>query len=426
MVAEGTRNDRPIILHIGPHKTGTTTLQAGLGQNRDRLREQGVVYPGRLPHELNAATAVSTKTVDPGQNLQTATDQWFGMLDEIRSADARVGILSSEFYSETPQERIGWLMDRLGPKSRVVITLRPLSRIMTSQWQQYMQNRITISWDDWLRAILADPKPGKVTPSFWRRHRHDLLVRRWLEVVGPDRLTVVAVDDHDPEFVLRSFEQLLEVEQGSLTPTELRANRSLTLEEVELVRRFNELYVASGLRAVDYTSLIRYGAIRFLQNRPVAPDGHRILMPDWARERVAELATMMIDDIAASGAKIIGPLRDLADPELAPKAGVNPEVTTIPPQLAADLAAGVVDTMSRYRPSRDPDPTTAPVLAAVLRSNRSAKGQRLTQELDTLRTKISQTEQEAAAQKLITEVGRGDVLRELSRRVRRRLRNVLP
>lgn len=425
-MAEGRPDGPPIILHIGPHKTGTTTLQVGLGRNRAKLREQGVIYPGRLLHELNAATAVSSKTVEPGKDLQFATDRWFSMLDEIRSTDARLGVLSSEFYSETPGERIGWLTDQLGPQSRVVVTLRPLARIVTSQWQQYMQNRMSISWDDWLRAILADPRPGKITPSFWRRHRHDLLVRRWLDVVGPDRLIVVAVDDNDPEFVLRTFEQLLEVEQGSLTPGELRANRSLTLEEVELVRRFNQIYTASGLESVDYTSLIRYGAIRFLQNRPVPSHNHRILMPDWARDRVTELAGMMIDDIVASGATIVGPIRNLADPERAPKTGVNPEVSTVRPELAAELAAGVIDAMGRYRPPRDPDPTAAPVLTAVLRSNRSAAVRPTTATLEKLRRRIDEAEEQAAEQLLITDADRGDALRELSRRVRRRLRGLLP
>lgn len=425
-MAEGTPDGPPIILHIGPHKTGTTTLQVGLGQNRARLRQQGVIYPGRLLHELNPATAVSTRTVDPGKDLQTATDQWFSMLDEIRSADARLGVLSSEFYSETPVERIGWLMDQLGPQSRVVVTLRPLARIVISQWQQYMQNRVSTSWEDWLRAILADPRPGKVTPSFWIRHRHDLLVRRWLDVIGPDRLTVVAVDDHDPEFVLRSFEQLLHVEQGSLTPNELRANRSLTLEEVELVRRFNQLYTASGFKMVDYTPLIRYGAVRFMQTRSVPPEEHRILMPEWARERVMELAGMMIDDIVDSGVTIVGPIRNLADPDLAPKAGVNPEVTTARPELAAELAAGVVDAMGRYRPARDPDPIAAPVLTAVLRTNRSAAVRPTTATLDKLRRRIDEAEEQAAEQLLITDADRGDAFRELARRVRRRLRGLLP
>lgn len=35
------------ILHIGPHKTGSTAIQVSLQEAGDRLAEHGVVYLGR-------------------------------------------------------------------------------------------------------------------------------------------------------------------------------------------------------------------------------------------------------------------------------------------------------------------------------------------------------------------------------------------
>ena len=35
------------LLHIGPHKTGTTAIQGALHLARERLTAEGVVYPGR-------------------------------------------------------------------------------------------------------------------------------------------------------------------------------------------------------------------------------------------------------------------------------------------------------------------------------------------------------------------------------------------
>jgi hypothetical protein len=389
------------------------------------LRDQGVIYPGRLNHELNAATAVANGRVDPGYNLKLATDQWFDMVQEIRSSDGRTGVLSSEFYSETPADRIGWLMEQLGPNATVVITLRPLGKILTSQWQQYMQNRMVISWEDWLQAILAEPEPGKVTPSFWLRHRHDLLVRRWLDVVGPERLTVIAVNDTDPAFVLRSFEQLLGVAAGTLTPQDLRANRSLSVEEVELVRQFNQLCRSVDIGAVDYTPLIRYGALRYLQNQPIAAGSHRIRMPEWAIERAAELSRMMINDIVASGVKIIGPIAELSDPTRMPTPGDNPPVTDVTVELAADLAAGVIDSVDRYRTTRRPDPAKAPLLAAITRRYQTAEAARTKEELERTRRRIDATHQQINSQRLAWEAGRKDLMAELYRRARRRARAVI-
>jgi hypothetical protein len=252
------------------------------------------------------------------------------------------------------------------------------------------------------------------------------LVRRWLEVAGPERVTVIAVEDQDPAFVLRRFEELLAVEPGTLNPAQLRANRSLTLEEAELVRRFNQLYKAAGLGRVDYTTMIRYGAVRFLQQRSPGPDDHRILLPEWAERRTAELARMMIDDIAASGVRVIGRLDDLAKVSAAGWYEEPAEVTTVDPGLAAHLAAGVVDAMGRYRPAREPDPTTAPVLASVLRTNRSVRGRARRTDPETLRGQIGELRVKADRQVLISEAGRADLLLELLRRTTRRLVNRLP
>lgn len=431
---EAARSDPPIILHIGPFKTGTTTLQLALGENRTSLREQGVIYPGRLAHELSAASAAATGRVDAGRDVKSSTNRWFRMLEEIRTADARLGILSSEYYCLAQPKRIHWLVDQLGPQSRIVITLRPLAKIIASQWQQTTQNQATISWEDWLRAILTEPltqtQPGPIASAFWARHRHDLLLKRWLDVVGPDRLTVVVVDDQQPELILRSFEQILAIQPGSLSASKPKANRSLTFEEAELVRRFNMIYATSGLGAVDYTELVRFGSIRVMQNQPVTPDSHQILIPDWALARVAQLARMIVDGIAASGATVIGPINRLADLDLMPKAGINPEVRTVSPELAATLAAGLVDTMARYRPLKDPDPAQAPALTAVLRSNRAAEARQeladLRRKVADLRRKVADLQSAATSEKIITESDRHEAFDELRRRIRRRLRRMIP
>lgn len=41
------------ILHIGRHKTGTTSIQATLAAHRDLLGARGVLYPSSLPVNLS-------------------------------------------------------------------------------------------------------------------------------------------------------------------------------------------------------------------------------------------------------------------------------------------------------------------------------------------------------------------------------------
>lgn len=79
------------------------------------------------------------------------------------------------------------------------------------------------------------------------RHQHARLVERWAAVVGPERLTVIVPDESDPDMLLRSFEGLLALPHGVLRRRNWQENRSLSWDEVELVRRCNERSVDGAL-----------------------------------------------------------------------------------------------------------------------------------------------------------------------------------
>ena len=72
--------------------------------------------------------------------------------------------------------------------------------------------------------------------------------------MGPDRVTVVALDKHDHDFALRAFERLTGLRAGTLVSTPDVTNRSLTMPEVESIRAFN---VRSATRASSGPSTAR-------------------------------------------------------------------------------------------------------------------------------------------------------------------------
>ena len=139
------------------------------------------------------------------------------LVGEVRAPDARRVVLSSEFFADAQPEAIRTHRRRPRRLARVhvVVTLRPLARIIPSQWQQYVQSNMRLVVR---RLARRDVQPGaeEITPSFWHRHRHDQLIARWAEVVGPGRVTVVALDERDHDFVLRAFERLTGLLDGTL------------------------------------------------------------------------------------------------------------------------------------------------------------------------------------------------------------------
>ena len=223
------------LLHIGPHKTGTTAIQGALHLAREGLAAEGVVYPGRGRQPLWPILAVTGQPALLG-GPQPEISYWDNLVRDVRAAGDRRVVLSSEFFAEADDATARRVIADLGgARVHVVVTLRSLTRILPSQWQQYLQNGFHFRYVEWLDGILSDP-PHTPTPGFWRRHRHDALVTRWAAENGPENLTVIVVDESDRLMLLRVFESMLGLPGGFLVPEERAANRSLTVAEAELVR----------------------------------------------------------------------------------------------------------------------------------------------------------------------------------------------
>jgi hypothetical protein len=194
----------------------------------------------------------------------------------------------------------------------VVVTLRSLARILPSQWQQYLQNGFDFRYLEWLEGILSEP-PRTPTPGFWRRHRHDALVTRWVAENGPENLTVIVLDESDRLMLLRVFESMLGLPSGFLVPEERAANRSLTAAEAELVRLLNGEFSRRDWPHRDYGRFMRYGAVEHMKEaRRPSPDEPRIATPSWAQARAAEISAEMAAGIEALGVNIVGDIASLS------------------------------------------------------------------------------------------------------------------
>ena len=209
------------LLHIGPHKTGTTAVQGALHLARERLAAEGVVYPGRGRQPLWPILAVTGQPALLG-GPRPKISHWDNLVRDVRAAGAQRVVLSSEFFAEADDAAARRVVADLGgARVHVVVTLRCLTRILPSQWQQYLQNGFHFGYLEWLDGILSDP-PRSPTPGFWRRHRHDALVARWAAVAGQENLSVVVVDESDRLMLLRVFETMLGLPAGFLVPEERR------------------------------------------------------------------------------------------------------------------------------------------------------------------------------------------------------------
>jgi hypothetical protein len=360
------------LLHIGPHKTGTTTVQATFHAARPVLLDHGVVYAGPDRQPMRAALAVTGRPELVGQRPPAITD-WTALAEQVNAVTDRRVMISSEFFADGDDAAARRVVEELGgPRVHVVVTLRPLARILSSQWQQYVQNGLRSRYESWLRSMFEKPPYREPTPTFWHRHRHDRLVERWADAAGADNVTVVVADESDPLMLVRTFERLLSLPEGILVPESELTNRSLTAGEVEFVRLLNEEFRQQKWPEEVYQKLFRYGAVlRMKGEHEPGKAEPRITTPQWALERAVALNTEMVEKIETLGVHVIGDVDSLCRaPSPRGPAGaqmMSPE-SAMQAVVGALFAAGAVP--DPERPVRPEDlpvrETTARTLARIL------------------------------------------------------------
>lgn len=305
------------LVHIGPPKTGTTSVQSAFHTHRKQLRQCGVHYAGSSNQPAIAALAVAGGSGARGDRTPRDED-WARLTDEVRDAGSRRVVVSSEYLSHADDRAARRVVDEIrGGPVHIVVTLRPLTKVAPSQWQQFIQNGRRTPFDTWLARVFPEPASTENEPLFWQRHAHGELVRRWAGVVGPENLTVIVADDREPDRLERTFEALLGLPRGTLVPEQDFANRSLGRDEVELVRRINQGFHRHGWSApwsnALYDRLVFKGAaLQMKTGRRLAADEARVTMPDWAARRACERGRDAARTIASLGVRVVGDLTTLS------------------------------------------------------------------------------------------------------------------
>lgn len=345
---EGTR-----LLHIGPPKTGTSALQSACHACRKAMREQGVRYAGAAKQASTAAYAV-TRRVHPSTGKPPSMRHWNSLVREVRGARERRVLISSEFFAGATDEQAAKIVRDLDTaRVHIAITLRPLAKILASRWQQNVQEGARIQYEEWLHAVLDTPESdhGK---RFWSRQRHDALVRRWVGVTGADRVTVVIVDESHHDALLRNFEEMLGLTSGTLHPQQDASNRSMTLEEIEAVRTFNEQFFADHFSKALHYKLMARGAALHMKSRTPATTEARLVTPSWAIEKANRFGTEVAASIRELDVNVVGDLEALVVPLPSAESGAaaSNAVKQIAPEIASRMAIGVLLASGRARGER--------------------------------------------------------------------------
>ena len=313
-----------ILLHLGFHKTGTTALQSAFAASRPELLEHGVLYPGRRRSHHPAAMAMTGRTWGVGREGGWDPDPraWDRLARAATGHPGRV-LVSSESFALTPDDAAARMVADLGAdRVHVVFTMRPMAALLSSSWQQYLKSGWVTTYEQWLEQIVAELEPGARRSGFWLRNDYPVIVGRWADLVGAERVHLVCLDGSDRGFLLRTFRGLLALPEGVPDERAADSNRSMTAAEAELLRRLNE--VSADWDWPTYQRTIRTGAAAgMVESRRPDPDEAPIVTPPEVLSRVAAHGHELAAELADLGVVVHGDLGVLGQEVAGGRASVD-------------------------------------------------------------------------------------------------------
>ncbi|MFE9102703.1 hypothetical protein [Actinomadura geliboluensis] len=316
---------RAVYLHVGAAKSGTSFLQDVLWQNRGRLREHGVLFPGAdFSAQVRAAFDLR-RTFFPEASDPWTRDAWRDLVDEVRAWPGNA-VISQELFAPASPADVRRAMADLGfADVHLVFTARDLGRQIPAHWQEDVKNRFTTSFTEFVAALRRRSwRTFESARLFWGLQDPVAVLRRWGAGLPPERVHVVTLPPPGAprDLLWRRFCAATGLVPDEYDLSGTFANPSLGLTETQFLLRLNAaLGERIGWHA--YNDEVKlFLAQHVLAGRP-APV--RIELPaehlPWATERAVEMA----EGLRAAGYHVVGDLY-----ELMPMAASGPALGTPP------------------------------------------------------------------------------------------------
>ena len=335
---------RPLYLHVGTRKSGTTSLQGALKASRPALLREGVNHPfnSRPQHMKKVLAPMLALGAGDGEQGREGIRE---LVDTLREAPGDRLLLTLEDLAEMPEEPVARLLEVLSTdfEVHVVVTARDWSKQIPSEWQQLVKSRMTLPYDEFATAV----REQRADVELFRLRQHlPGIARRWSQGLPPEQLHVIAVPSpkREPMGLYDLFSGLVGYDPAVLEISRGSRNTSLGYEQAEVLRQVN---VALGDRLSDVRGQYRPVVRRLLINGPLRKqEGLSLGLPtghvDWVRAE----SMAMLEELRAAGHDILGDPDDLMPSQSAPTMDVAVDSDIIA-QVAVQALADVVVRSSR-------------------------------------------------------------------------------
>lgn len=223
------------VLHIGPHKTGSTYLQMAFYESRQTLLSRGVFYPdaqfGWIGHGGTSHTEFYRNLAD------LDTSELPPRFRQLNSSEYPTVLISSEDLVGVSRQGLRYLRSLLSDRPvEVVYYCRRWSDLLISAWQETVKQGKLHSFGHFLADQLADPMRSSIT-------NFDLVLSKYAEVFGIQSIRLISYNhliDHEIDLYDHFVTSILEWDAAPSVPR-ITPNRSLGAAESELIRLLNSI-----------------------------------------------------------------------------------------------------------------------------------------------------------------------------------------
>lgn len=271
-------NMTTVYLHIGTPKTGTTSIQQLLSENRKKLLDQGVLYPmcgtsKKYAGHFNLAAVLMKERSNYFKNLYNhRAGNWEQLKEEIDTIKPKNVVISAENFFSLNFEDIALVKKYLSAfKVKVLVYLRKQDDFFVSMYIQSTKGRALnyLSFEEYYNKQLRMGSIG----DYYR------LLEPWEKIFGRENLIVrVWEPENFKNGLIGDFLECLNLQlDNSKLDFSKKSNISPNIKVVKIIRLLNKIFV-QGLSMSREECQKLY--LKYLLRRNKI---YRIItkMPDW-------------------------------------------------------------------------------------------------------------------------------------------------
>lgn len=229
--------DKTIILHCGPHKTGSTYLQYELKKEQQALAQAGWTYPKYGIVQFSQQKVYSWLSGTLEADAEVNEESFRALLSQHERL-----IISSEDFIYLSHDRLIKLRNLLlGWRIQIVLYVRSPVDLWPSHWQELVRH----GWDATLLEYLANHAAwvGSVDAKIMDPC---VQARKFSEIFGRDSIRLFCYEnivDAGDDLFKHFWTKILGIDTPAPVAEERRINASQPGAAIELLRSLNELYI---------------------------------------------------------------------------------------------------------------------------------------------------------------------------------------